>query len=152
MMLAQSDAPAGLGIADLRSFLLGPWRLARAIDDRRGGQRGFVRGQASFTARQDGLGYVETGRLRLGAHSGPAHQSYLYAFPEVGRAEVRFADGRAFHVLDLAEGRWACTHRCGADLYRGSFEVASPNMLRVRWTVAGPRKDFVSLSRYRRAA
>ncbi|EFF90110.1 LOW QUALITY PROTEIN: conserved hypothetical protein, partial [Streptomyces sp. e14] len=38
-----------------------------------------------------------------------------------GTAEVRFADGRPFHDLDLRTGRHVAGHPCAADLYRGEF-------------------------------
>ena len=135
---------------DLRQFLQGSWRLARVIEDRRGGQTGVLRGQASFAPDGAGLVLTESGRLRLGPHAGAAHRRTLYRFPAPGRAEVCFADGRPFHDLDLTDGTWQAAHRCGADLYRGMFRVLDPHTLLVRWVVAGPRKDAVLTSRFRR--
>jgi hypothetical protein len=137
-------------IADLRRFLHGCWRLARVIDDRRAGQTGVLRGEARFDADGAGLVLTETGRLRLGAHAGPACRRTLYRFPAPARAEVLFADGQPFHMLDLSEGACTAIHRCDADFYRGAFRAPDPDTLLVRWTVTGPRKDAVLTSRYRR--
>src|SRR3546814_1180132 len=86
----------------------------------------------------------------IGAHEGPALQSYRYVFSTAARAAVHFADGRFFHDLDLTAGAWRCTHLCDPDRYDGDFSALSPDAWRVVWRVAGPRKDPVLDSRYRR--
>ena len=151
MRPAAASAPRTAGVADLRAFLLGPWRLARLIDDRRAGQRGGLRGRAVFAAEGAGLRHGETGRLRLGIHTGPARQDYRYLFPRPDLAEARFADGRPFHDLDLSRGHWEAEHLCGDDLYRGTFHALGRDLLVVSWAVTGPRKDYAMVSRYRRA-
>ncbi len=146
-----------INIRDLKGFLQGVWWLSRRLDDRRAGQQGELTGSAVFSP--DGpndLHYSEKGRLVIGEranpqHEGPALQSYRYAFPEAGRAVVRFGDGRLFHELDLSGGRWDCTHLCDPDRYEGSFTVLGPDSWRVVWRVAGPRKDLTLDSTYRRA-
>ena len=143
-------APAA-GVSDLRDFLIGTWRLTRSIEDRRGVQTGSLRGRAIFAPERIGLHYREEGRLRLGAHAGVARQAHLYRFPCAHRAEVRFEDARPFHDLDLSAGTWEVVHFCGADTYRGRFQVVGLDLLTVHWTATGPRKDYVIFSRYRRA-
>lgn len=140
-----------LRINDLKSFLQGAWWLERHLDDLRVGQRGRLDGRAVLSPARDGLQYREDGRLMFGAHDGLAVQSYFYAFPEAGKAEVKFADGRLFHDLDLSDGTWSAKHLCGADLYVGSFNVVGPDEWRVMWRVEGPRKDLALDSTYRRA-
>ena len=125
-------------------------RSTRAAPAHRVGER------AGVASEQLGaLTYREEGRLSLGGFETLAHQSYLYAFPathRAHRAEVRFADGRAFHALDLRDGQWSAEHVCAADLYRGRFRALAPDRWSVLWTVTGPRKDQVLESRFTRAA
>ena len=148
-------------VADLRAYLLGAWEIRRALDDRRNGQHGSFEGQATFIPGDENtLAYREEGCLELGGFETLAHQSYLYAFPAPhraphrapNRAEVRFADGRLFHPLDLSDGRWSAEHLCGADLYRGRFRAEGAERWSVLWTVTGPRKDQALESFFTRAA
>jgi hypothetical protein len=138
-------------VADLRAFLAGRWRIVRGIEDRRAAQTGRLDGLGFWTPEGTGLLYREDGVLRLGDFRGRAGRAYRYEFPRPGRAEVRFPDGRGFHPLDLSTGEWRAGHRCGGDLYEGRFRAEGPLAWTVRWRVTGPRKDFVLVSRYRRA-
>jgi hypothetical protein len=139
-----------LSIKDLRAFLQGEWSLERRVQDRRAGHDGRLTGGAAFTAEGESLLYREQGRLVIGDHDGPALQSYRYTFATAGRAAVQFGDGRFFHDLDLTTGAWHCTHLCDPDRYQGAFTVPDADSWRVVWTVAGPRKDLVLDSTYRR--
>jgi hypothetical protein len=144
-------------VADLRAYLAGAWQIRRVLNDKLRGEPGSFEGRAIFAPEQDHtLAYREEGCLELGGFETLAHQSYLYAFPAPHRAphraEVRFADGRPFHALDLSDGRWAAEHLCGRDLYRGRFRAEGAERWSVTWTVAGPRKDQVLESRFTRAA
>ena len=64
---------------------------------------------------------------------------------------VRFADGRAFHPLDLATGACRVRHPCGDDAYEGRYAIVGPDALEVRWLVRGPANRQRIASRYRRA-
>ena len=148
-------------VADLRAYLVGAWEIRRTLDDRRRAAQGHFEGRATFTPGDENtLAYREEGCLELGGFETLAHQSYLYAFPAPHgrlhrgphRAEVRFADGRPFHALDLSDGRWAAEHLCGRDLYRGRFRAEGAERWSVAWTIAGPRKDQVLESLFTRAA
>ena len=139
-------------VANLRAYLTGVWEIGRTLDDKLRGECGRFEGRGVFAPGEDGtLVYEEQGRLALGGFETLAHQSYLYAFPAPHRAEVRFADGRPFHPLDLSAGEWRAEHLCAADLYRGRFQALGPDRWSVAWTVAGPRKDQVLESRFTRA-
>jgi hypothetical protein len=87
----------------------------------------------------------------MGGHEGPAEQVHRYAFDGPARARVHFRDGRFFHDLDLAAGRWTATHLCAPDRYDGDFTALGPDSWRVVWRVTGPRKDLILDSSYRRA-
>jgi hypothetical protein len=138
-------------ISDLKDFLEGEWRLERRLDDRRAGQQGILTGKALFAPEGDDLRYSEEGRLAIGGHEGPAEQVYRYVFEVPGRARVQFRDGRFFHDLDLAAGRWTATHLCAPDRYDGDFTALGRDSWRVVWRVTGPRKDLILDSSYRRA-
>ncbi len=147
-MNAETFSEAGdlRGVADLRAFLLGTWRLSRSIDDRRTGQRGTFEGVAVFRPEGAELSYREAGRLALGGFETLASRGYRYAFPAPGRAEVRFADGAPFHALELSAAAWDVAHPCGADLYRGTFRLAgagrwTASQWTAVWRITGPRKD-----------
>lgn len=152
-------------VADLRAYLAGLWTVSRTMEDRRRGERGSFEGRAEFAPEGEGLlAYREEGRLALGGFETVAHQRYLYAFPASHkgsqrllhraphRAEVRFADGRPFHDLDLSDGLWTAGHRCAPDTYRGRFRALGPDRWWVRWIVTGPRKDQALESLFTRAA
>jgi hypothetical protein len=141
-------------VPDLRAFLTGAWRIARTVKDARNGQDGGFDGTAIFTPLPDGgLLLTESGTMRLGGYTGPAEQTYRYAFPEdPGRAEVFRHDGTPFHDLDLADGTAEAVHHCGADLYRGTFRVLGPDEWVVEWAVSGPRKDYHMVTRHYRVS
>ncbi len=147
---AAKTTTAACGIAELRAFLARGWWLRRTIEDRRLGRRGRFAGQAVFAPDGADLRYREEGRLRLGGFETAATRSYRYAFPSPRLAEVRFADGRPFHRLDLSEGTWQVTRRCGDDLYRGAFRVVGVGRWTVAWRVTGPQKDLLLESVYQR--
>ena len=142
---------SSLVVAELRSFLVGAWRLQRAMKDRRLGQTGTLHGVAEFVADGGGLLYRERGALTIDCHTGMATRAYRYRFPEPHFAEVCFEDGRPFHKIDLSRGMWEAEHRCGNDLYCGSFRVLAPNAWEAAWRIEGPRKDQTLISAYRRS-
>ena len=139
-----------LPVTDLRAYLRGTWRLERRILDRLRGERAFLAGEAMFCGEGDELAYRETGTLALDGQAFEFSRAYRYRFPEAHSAEVRFADGSLFHALDFSAGAWAADHACEPDLYRGRFRVLTPDLWLAAWWVAGPRKDQVLSSRYRR--
>ena len=137
-------------ITNLRAFLEGAWRVLRTLEDRRAGIHGSFLGRGSFDPDSDGLRYTEDGVLRLAAHEGTATRRYRYRFPAPHRADVAFEDGRPFHAIDLRRGSWAVTHACGKDTYRTTFRVLGREEWSARWHIAGPRKDHLVVSHYRR--
>ena len=141
-------------VTDLRAFLTGAWRIARTVKDARNGQDGGFDGTAVFAPLADGgLLLTESGTMRLGGYTGPAEQTYRYAFPDgPGRAEVFRHDGTPFHRLDLATGTAEAVHHCGADLYQGMFRVLGPDEWIVEWAVSGPRKDYHMVTRHYRVS
>lgn len=138
-------------VPNLKTFLLGSWKLRRIIVDRDQAITGRYDGEATFSPCARGLQYEEHGTLTFGEHCGQAEQRYLYEFPESdGRASVRFRDGRAFHELDLSAGGDCVRHACGADLYAGAFTAMSASAWQSQWKVAGPRKHYDLTTSYTR--
>ncbi len=124
----------------LRDFLCGAWRVEREILDRRADLVGSFNGSVTFGPDDGGLRCREEGRMVLGGYSGLAHRDYLYGFPSPHRAEVRFADGRAFHGLDLSTGCWTAVYLCPPDRYEGRFEAQGEDRWLTIWEITGPGK------------
>jgi hypothetical protein len=135
-------------VTDLAAYLLGRWRVDRALEDAALGA-GRFRGSATFSADGDGLDWLEAGRMRLGRYEGPARRA-LRVVPSGSTWEVRFADGRPFHRLDLHGDRCTLAHPCGDDRYDGVLELCGPDAFEVRWTDTGPAKAQRLSARYER--
>ena len=147
--LAESKTEGGPPTDPCR-YLRGRWSLLRRIEDRRRGLDGTLLGDASFDPYGTGLRYHETGRLRFGDYEGRCHQAYLYGFPGDGRVEVRFADGRFFHTLDLTGGVGEAEHLCAQDRYSTRVELTAEHRWTSRWRVLGPTKDLLLTTWYLR--
>src|ERR1700683_2892111 len=131
-------------VPDTLAFLRGRWRLERRVGDHRSGVCGTFPGDAEFAATDDPavLRYEERGELRFGGHAGPARRALLLRELPHGGADVRFADGREFYMLDLRSGMWTARHGCGADEYIVSYQVRTAGWLEECWHVTGPRKAY----------
>jgi hypothetical protein len=138
-----------VGALSLPGYLLGSWEVERELEDAHLG-RGRFAGRATFSADGDEVAWTESGRMRLGSYRGPARRE-LRLVPDGAGWEVRFADGRPFHRLKLADGRCRMHHACGADLYAGELEVLGRDRFAVRWRVTGPAKAQRLDARYVRA-
>ncbi|TMV77430.1 trigger factor [Thioclava sp. BHET1] len=128
----------------------GEWRIARRIEDRRAGQSGAFEGRAVSTPDAAGLVYAEEGVLRIG--SGPGMRAERRYFWQAAGAEIAvfFADGRAFHQFDPAEGGPAARHYCDPDIYDVVYDFSRWPDWRAIWEVRGPRKDYRMESLYQR--
>ncbi len=135
---------------ELTGWLRGEWTVTRVINH----GAGHFEGRACFADDPGSPGatiWHEHGRLRFGAHDGTAERTLRIAPATDGAWQVRFADDRPFHPLDLASGD-DVTHLCGADTYRGRYAVEGPDRFTVTWRITGPRKDDLIVSVYERAA
>ena len=112
---------------------------------------GRLAGVALFSPAPDGLRYHEHGTLVLGTYRGPAERQHCFALEGPAAADVRFADGRPFHRLDLASGRAPVRHDCPPDRYRGEYWAHGPDVWTLTWRVEGPRKRLLIRTRFRRA-
>ena len=142
----------------LLEHLLGSWTLRRQIVDRRSALTFTVEGCASWLLGDGGaVLYSEEGLLRgLPAPAPPTavRASYVYTpGPQASAARVAFADGRAFHDLDLACGdSGVLAHACAPDDYTGRVMALGPHALRMEWRVRGPSKDYDAVTDLMRMA
>jgi hypothetical protein len=136
-------------VVSLPQYLLGDWEVDRELVDARLGSGRFA-GRATFSRDGAELTWMEAGRMCVGRYAGPARRE-LRIVPAQEGWEVRFADGRPFHRLDLSTGACRMRHRCGADVYDGELEMLGPDAFALRWSVTGPEKAQRLDARYVRA-
>ncbi|MFC0494600.1 DUF6314 family protein [Streptomyces mutabilis] len=139
-------------VPDVFAYLAGRWRTERRVRDLASGAQGRFEGSTAFDALAGGgLLSRETGTFTWQGVTRPAERTLRYepgAGP--GAADVRFADGRPFHALDLTSGHHVADHPCAADLYRGEFTVRDADHWRTVWRVGGPAKDLLLVTDYTR--
>ncbi|GHE02149.1 DUF6314 family protein [Streptomyces alanosinicus] len=150
----QLDArPRHWPVADVLAYLAGSWRVERSVRDLASGDTGTFSGLTRFGPLADGgLLHEESGDFTWQGVTRPATRTLRFLpGPGAGTADVRFADGRPFHELDLTSGRYVTGHPCAADLYRGEFTVQDAGRWRTVWRVGGPAKDLLLTTDYERA-
>ncbi|MFG3199444.1 DUF6314 family protein [Streptomyces sp. NPDC048208] len=139
-------------VADALGFLAGRWRVTRTVRDLSGADEGHFEGHTVFGPLPDGadgLLHEEAGEFTWQGVTRPATRTLRFLPGAVpGTADVRFADGRPFHDLDLRDGRHVAGHPCAADFYRGEFTVTGAGHWRSVWRVGGPSKDLVLTTDY----
>ncbi|MFB6847604.1 DUF6314 family protein [Streptomyces sp. NPDC056373] len=138
-------------VPDVLAFLAGRWRVSRSVRDLASGAEGEFTGTTEFRAdgeRPGGLLHHESGTFVWQGVARPAERTLRFLPGPGGTADVRFADGRPFHDLDLTSGRHVADHPCAADLYRGEFAVRDSDHWRTVWRVRGPAKDLVLRTGY----
>ncbi|MCP9993349.1 MULTISPECIES: DUF6314 family protein [Streptomyces] len=130
-------------VPDALAYLAGRWRAERTVRDLASGDEGRFIGTVGFGPLEDGgLLYQESGDFTWRGVTRPAGRTLRFLPGPDGTADVRFADGRFFHGLDLRSGRHLADHPCSADLYRGEFTVRDAGHWRAVWRVRGPAKDL----------
>jgi hypothetical protein len=130
--------------ASLLGWLTGDWSIDRDIN---GGGGTFV-GRAAFTPQADGtLRWHETGELTLDGATVPTYRTLSID----AAGQVRFDDGRPFHVLALVDGACDAFHPCAPDEYEGRYVVVDDDTFDVTWRVRGPGRDDTIISRYARS-
>lgn len=141
---------------DWRAFFIGPWRVERVIDDRRGARPGRAWGEVVFTddAREERLATVcrEALTIDYGGRQWNATQQTRWVFRGQNFVEMFFADGVTSCMFELEPHHhgWRArfAHPCGEDRYEGRAECAAGDAWRLIWTVAGPRKDYTLDTHY----
>ncbi|CAL9631240.1 hypothetical protein SUDANB105_06089 [Streptomyces sp. enrichment culture] len=140
-------------VPEALAFLAGKWEVTRSVRDLAGGDAGEFTGTTVFSPLEGGgLLHHESGTFTWQGVSRPAERTlrFLPGPDGAGTADVRFADGRPFHDLDLTSGHWVTDHPCAADLYRGEFTVRDADHWRTVWRVGGPAKDVILTTDYAR--
>ncbi|MER5296301.1 DUF6314 family protein [Streptomyces pharetrae] len=140
-------------VPEVLAFLAGSWRVDRSVRDLASGDEGRFDGTTVFGPLEGGaLLHRESGVFVWRGVARPAERTlrFLPGPAGAGTAEVRFADGRPFHDLDLTTGHWVADHPCAADLYRGEFTVRDADHWRTVWRVRGPAKELVLATDYAR--
>ncbi|MQY38985.1 hypothetical protein SRB17_70000 [Streptomyces sp. RB17] len=137
-------------VPDVLEHLVGRWRVERHVRDLTSGDEGRFEGVVHFTRLTRGaLLHEESGTFTWRGVARPATRTLRFLpGPTPGTADVRFADGRPFHELDLGSGRYVAEHPCAADLYRGEFTVRDADHWRTVWRVGGPAKDLLLTTDY----
>lgn len=130
----------------------GTWTLIREIEDRRIGTDGTLSGQVTIRGTATDCTYDETGLLRLGsAQPLTATRRYIWVEPGPETIEVRFADGRFFHRIDLRHPAAQAAHACAPDRYAVRYDFTAWPLWRSEWHVRGPHKNYRMTSAYRPA-
>ncbi|MHC3471992.1 DUF6314 family protein [Streptomyces sp. 7R007] len=139
-------------VANVLAHLAGRWRVERTVRDLASGDEGRFSGAVDFSPLDGGgLLHHESGTFVWQGVARPAERTLRFLPGGApGTADVRFADGRPFHGLDLRSGRHVADHPCAADLYRGEFTVLDADHWRTVWRVGGPAKDLVLTTDYAR--
>jgi hypothetical protein len=141
-------------VKDVLAHLAGRWHVERTVRDLASGEEGRFSGTTVFSPLEDGgdgLLHHESGTFVWRGTPRPAERT-LWFLPgtSAGTSQVRFADGRPFHDLDLTDGHHVARHPCAADLYQGEFTVHDEDHWRTVWRVGGPAKDLVLTTDYTR--
>ena len=129
------------------SEFIGLYNVTRTIEDRRANVQSRFEGRVLLSMSPRGAVYLEIGALILDGKRFEAKRSYLWD-EDGGHIFVRFADGRDFHNFDPVAGGLATTHLCGADMYRGSYDLSDWPRWSVTWEATGPRKNYQSVTTY----
>ncbi|MGW1392841.1 DUF6314 family protein [Streptomyces nigra] len=139
-------------VPEVLSYLAGRWRVDRSVRDLASGDEGSFTGTTVFGSLEGGgLLHRESGEFVWRGVPRPAERTLRFLPGGApGTVDVRFADGRPFHDLDLRTGRHIADHPCSADLYRGEFTVRDEDHWRTVWRVRGPAKDLVLTTDYAR--
>lgn len=134
---------------DLSQFE-GRWTLTRRIEAA-GAVTGTFTGEAIFERADTGLALSETGTLTMAGQT-PLHaeRRYLWQADGAGGIDIRFADGRQFHRIDLASPRPTALHLCDPDRYEVAYDFTDWPVWRTVWTVTGPRKGYTMASVHHR--
>ncbi|MEL6583181.1 MAG: DUF6314 family protein [Pseudomonadota bacterium] len=132
----------------------GEWHLRRDITDLDSRWQGRLVGKAWFfrTGDLERLDYLEEGLLTFaGLKEVTATRRYIWRFPSRDRIDVSFEDDRPFHSFNPLLPEDTADHVCAADLYEVRYLFHDEAHWTAEWRVEGPRKDYRTVTRYRRA-
>jgi hypothetical protein len=130
--------------------LEGGWQLERVI-----APGGVIVGLAEFKPlSKSQYYYKEQGRLTLddGRLIEDVSRAYDYRL-ESDVIKIYYADGpdngKLFQTLEFSgETKAIAEHLCGDDLYKSEYEFYLPESFTIRHQVKGPKKDYISETKY----
>ena len=120
----------------------GEYRLSRQITHADAPPARFL-GQAVWSAKGNGLRYVETGVLSVPGHAPMMSERRYFWAPDL---KVYFDDGRFFHQVPAVGG--STSHWCDPDQYTAIYDFGDWPDFQVIWDVKGPAKDYRMISDY----
>ena len=130
-----------------QDYFRGGWLLVRIIENVPEGIIGEVWGEAEFSEDGEGLACREQGVMRFGGADHHVERTSLWRFPEPGRVEVLYEDGRPFHDF-LTRDPIALSIEEDA-----RYEIVydfEPATWISRWQLLGPGRNYMMTTRYRR--
>ena len=130
-----------------QSYFAGDWLIVRIIENAPEGVIGELWGEAHFVEDGDGLACQEFGVMRFQGEDYHMERTSLWRFPEPGRVEVLYADGRPFHHF-LTE-RPIALEFSGDASYEIVYEF-EPDTWISRWEMAEAGRSYFMTTRYRR--
>ncbi|WP_299206709.1 DUF6314 family protein [uncultured Tateyamaria sp.] len=122
----------------------GAWAIERTITPTVG-PVARLEGTARWVPMSDGLDYFERGVLQMEG-AAPMHVERKYHWTQ--DLSVFFDDGRFFHRVPCSGGR--TEHFCDPDTYVGTYDFTAWPSFNVTWDVSGPRKGYISVTRFSR--
>lgn len=122
----------------------GKWHVRRRICDALSGRVSLFKGVALISLHR----FEENGVLSLEGDEISGRRVYLLAWSRDSVA-VSFGDSRLFVRLNFSSPQ-RVEHRCGEDIYRGALVFGARDGWMETWAVRGPRKSYLSASRYLR--
>jgi hypothetical protein len=129
----------------------GTWRLTRVVEDFAAGVTAEFAGTAVLEPDGEGLLYRESGVWGGGPWHGLKAERRSLWRAEDSRIAVFYADGRVFHAFHpVSEGTAEAHHQCDPDSYAVTYRFDLPGAWEADWRVCGPRKDYLSRTRYLR--
>ena len=159
----------------LRNFLLGTWRLRKAMTYNAGGISGRFDGDATFadvSTDNSLVTFTESGRFTASAGSYSAgmdpvdmRNQLLYDFREPNEVSVFFDEAgtlttsdsdvdlsqmRFLHTLGIGPTYEISEHSEGEVVYRGELEIETSNAFMLSWQATGPQVDGQIISLFTR--
>ncbi len=135
---------------DLSEFR-GSWNIYRSIEDRLLDRIGHLKGTADFIPDGPAFVYSEQGELTFaGQPALSTRRDYLWR-ADGAAVLVLFADGKPFHRFLLSGSTAEASYWCDPDQYRVLYEFSDWPNWTTTWSVKGPRKDYLSVTRFERS-
>ena len=138
---------------EIFNHLQGDWALHRVIKP-----GGVMQGRAVFNkAGENTYDYQERGQLIVDGNTPALESTRQYTYRLIdGDIQVYYADGPdkgdLFHALSFSgEDKANAEHLCVNDLYVSEYDFRLPHNFQITHRVTGPKKDYVSVTDFKRS-